>query len=1483
VKKIIIAVMVVLVFITPAFANSVDTTEGGSYNYLHVVNDQVSQFFQFNEKGEHLAQNGKPIQLKEGYILVTTNEPITVKGPFSTIVLQKESLLTIGRTASNKPSYYLVGGSASFLLERPFSGDLEVSTPIGIYNVSGPGEIFITSDASELIFNLGAVVRATNAITRETTDVKPFYYLNMADPFKNQKQLSQQSYRALSISREEAQAKTLISEKPVEEITVKVPATVFVEQEVAVAKEPVKIEEPIVEKEKEVFNFYVIHTGDILGQMRGDGIGFEQLSTLYKWAKGYLPNTVILDTGNSLGGTEVVEAFKGEPMGYLLDAVGYDAVTPSATDYSYGLSYLKEMADMASRYSNLAVLGANVIDENGNFIFEPYRIYDFNSYKVGVIGASFAHGFELTESLLNQGQTLVDEVASKSDFIILLGNFGFENPTMSETIAQSLKNIDLIVDGSNANIGPAGKVINGTLIVKSLAKLESVGIVEVRVEDNEAVALYPVQIRASEVKDPSASTLAQAFGILNVPYDDEITSFIDQQNSHYLALLPKEAVVEKEKVEVPETKVIEVVEPKEVEVAVKTDDAITIKQPLGIISAQETTTEGGLDWGVSATFNLTRDTFNLGKNPLVGFSLNPFISYKNFALGLQGYFLTDGSLLSPSTYSFSSKLDTSSTMKLLSSTLRFIDFVRYGEKDDSLFLLADGVTPISFGNRLIVDSLNVASGPYEEKLGFYLSAKIGLIGLETFFDNLYFDQWIGNETQTGGLRVSINPKGAFEFGLSSLIQSDLGSENVLYPALDFIWRIKNERKLGLELFGGIATRIGISDFTIKDLFDKDQTSLFEMFPNFLAAGGLDIRTLNWNLRLIAAAQNRTHADNLLSLGSLNSTNYSGTDMIDTGDGLHYQFGVETAYNNQKLGLEGSYYVPVNKDFTDFINIKGTTTTGDRFAVQGGYNGNSFEAALGFRRVGLISAAKTLFTSSASNILSNLKTFIYDGDDAQPYLSLTYKKGIYRLNGEVAVVDKKPRINLSASVAVGKNISALDPKEQQNLFGKIKTDDKLKIGASLDSAYTRLFFASGIDNNYLSLKPTVELSKGEKFAIGIGPRFTLGLYDLDFISGNNDSFDFGTASSGALGIAYDIATDVFSLIDYVNIGTEGDKFRLNYGGNQTFNFGPLVKNLVSLNNQSMVETKALSAFIDTDVVKAQIFVNDMTKLQLGGFRVGFAPFKKYRMELGISALGNLELADNSRIFMVPALDLKLPIVNSEKAKIALQTTVAASLGYDNGFKQLLFGDTGSVLEKFENFIVSANLNFTFGKFCLDFEAALADGALSYGMFNSFYDRERSDSIEDAIDDAFDPTASVGKTYSVGTTFGFNSNKFDLSANYTLDLNNSFIPQLDDGLLNLDAKIKFNWFDLTLSYNRNKFIGSIKNLISGSGSLVSRVKSFALNNDSSFGASVGFRQGPITFTTMISTYANSSLTNNTYNSYDVDDTSLALTLGAKINVF
>ncbi len=1567
VKRVMFAIVAMFMMLSP-FQLASATPSGASY--LHVAEGTEGDYFQFDERGVFVPQTDPPAALKEGWIVLSGQEPVTITGPFLTIVLQRESILTIGTTVSRNPAFYLVAGSASFLVKPPFTGTFEVSTPVGIYRLDGPGELFISSDYAELVFSLGGEVKVMNAITRQVTDIPPFTYLNLADPFLNAKQISRQTFETLSINPEKTIARALPSASVTDGLTFQAPKPIFPEQQASVevapvetvaqvspppqatplttegekelaAQEipvdqritsegitltisvpdevvpvpvpeasvaPVKAVETVAEVkpvEPETFDVHIVHTNDVLGQMDESGIGFARLATLLRWGRSLSDRNLLLDAGNTTSGTPLAEAFAGETVAVLLDMLAYDAIAPGEADYAYGLERLVEAAKAASRFSTVKVLAANILDEAGNALFEPYGVFDLNGFEVGVIGISMPGAAVkniqyFNDLIVSQAQALVDEVAAKSDYVILLGNIGSDGPVDSTTIASSIDGIDLIIDGVDANVGERGKLVGKTLIVNAGERLSSVGLVHLQVTGDTVSDAVAHRIDVRDVEDPETSALAKAYGVTYVPEDAQVASYIAMQKEEYLASLRQESPA----VLPPEPVVTVAAEEPAVSVpaAVYETDPLAIKGPQGIVGADSGVPAPATDWGVSASFDISRDGIRGSSLPKIGISINPFFHHNSFAIGLQAFFLTDGSLFSPSTYDVFTLRQGGGTAAMVSSAMRFIDYVRFGREEDTLYVLADDKTPIDFGNRLLVNSLAVASGPFEEHLGVHGKAKFGRFALEGYADDLYLSNWLEGDAQSGGLRFSFDAGDAVTLGLSSVLTAAPSGQMAAYPAFDLLWRIRNERRLGLDLLFGMATLFDIDAPSFASIVDVNGSSVSTMFPNFLMAIGADIRTLSWNFRFIGAAQNSNDGDQLVSLGAFNATNWSGRRMLDTNEGIHFVLGAEAGYQGNKLGATGSWHVPVKSDLSGLVPLAGNPAiSGDILAVEATYSDDSVVAALGFRRVGFLSAFSNLFDFSGgfSGFLANTVTFIKgEGNlgNAQPYFSLRYTKGLFSIEGEFGIAKAAtsyvPRINLGATVTVGKNAlaEALDPDLSQTVLLRKTKDEsgRLSVSADMSTAFTRTIVLGGTDENHLTVKPVVTISAGDGFSLGIGPKLTVDLSDTSLYSHDDSPFKFGSTYAGTIGKVFDASTDLLGLIDHLSIGSDDASFKVRLGGDQDIVMGPLVRNVSTRTDNVLEDSIALTSSLDTDRLDLGFFVNDLSEMQLGGFRIGIAPFKSYGADLGLSAIGNIDMKDsNKRAHVIPGIDLSLPLVSTERMKLGVRGAFATLVGYDtaSSFKQMFYTSGGSFLSNLDNYIINGGMDLAIGSFGMSGDLAMQEGALSYGMFNPLFIRERSASVLPTLDGAW-TGASVARSYTAEGSLRWTKERLSVEGSYLLPISASFAPVFSKDLLSFSGSLDLSWFDLSLSYTRKGFASAAKALLTDSSvAITTRAKNFLVSSDSAIGAKLAVRQGPLTFNAELSNLALFAPVAGSWNAQSVVGATAnpAFTVGVDINLF
>jgi 2',3'-cyclic-nucleotide 2'-phosphodiesterase (5'-nucleotidase family) len=313
------------------------------------------------------------------------------------------------------------------------------------------------------------------------------------------------------------------------------------------------------------FDLFIVHTNDVHGRLASDGkatIGYPKLSTMLQVARSLTDNILVLDAGDVSQGTNIVNMFQGETAGVMLDMLGYDAVAPGNHDFDFGQDRLIQAAKYADQYTNIKVLSANILDSKGNFLLQPYQIYEFNGFKVAVIGLTTPDTMTSTNpknvvglkfvnplDVLDEAQAAVNMAHKYADYVVVLGHVGI-NPNVTSgltsiDICKHINGIDLFIDGHSHDAIEGGKVVNGALIVQAGEYMKNVGVVDVSVRNDKAVGQTETLVKASDVLDPAESKLAQKYGITEVPDDPEVASFIadkqaalDKEYGTVIAKLP---------------------------------------------------------------------------------------------------------------------------------------------------------------------------------------------------------------------------------------------------------------------------------------------------------------------------------------------------------------------------------------------------------------------------------------------------------------------------------------------------------------------------------------------------------------------------------------------------------------------------------------------------------------------------------------------------------------------------------------------------------------------------------------------------------------------------------------------------------------------------------------------------------------------------------------------------------------------------------
>lgn len=139
----------------------------------------------------------------------------------------------------------------------------------------------------------------------------------------------------------------------------------------------------------------VLQTSDLHGAIypldyytgAASSVGLGAVATVVKQVRAENPNTLLVDTGDTIQGTPLVSYYNKQlsskdPMADVMSYLKYDAATIGNHEFNFGF-------DILSRYVNTAtypVLVANAIKADGSTFQKPYIVKTVAGVKVGILG-----------------------------------------------------------------------------------------------------------------------------------------------------------------------------------------------------------------------------------------------------------------------------------------------------------------------------------------------------------------------------------------------------------------------------------------------------------------------------------------------------------------------------------------------------------------------------------------------------------------------------------------------------------------------------------------------------------------------------------------------------------------------------------------------------------------------------------------------------------------------------------------------------------------------------------------------------------------------------------------------------------------------------------------------------------------------------------------------------------------------------------------
>ena len=205
----------------------------------------------------------------------------------------------------------------------------------------------------------------------------------------------------------------------------------------------------------------ILHSNDVHGAIKG----YANIAALKAEYEAEGATVILVDAGDYSQGTTYVSSTKGLDAVKMMNVAGYDFATLGNHEFDYGYEQLKSNMSEA----HFKVLCANVLDAEGNSIFDATAIKEVNGVKIGffgletpetqtkanpalIKGLQFLGGEKMYECAQAQVAALKDAGA---DIIVCLAHLGIDGesePNRSVDLFAKVEGIDFIIDGHSHSV-----------------------------------------------------------------------------------------------------------------------------------------------------------------------------------------------------------------------------------------------------------------------------------------------------------------------------------------------------------------------------------------------------------------------------------------------------------------------------------------------------------------------------------------------------------------------------------------------------------------------------------------------------------------------------------------------------------------------------------------------------------------------------------------------------------------------------------------------------------------------------------------------------------------------------------------------------------------------------------------------------------------------------------------------------------------------
>lgn len=168
--------------------------------------------------------------------------------------------------------------------------------------------------------------------------------------------------------------------------------------------------------------------------------------------------SLLLSGGDINTGVPESDTLDAEPDFRGMTKLGYDAMAVGNHEFDNSVATIRKQES----WSNFPFLAANIYNQQKQRLFAPYQVFEFDNFKVGVIGlithtTAFIGNQEFIKGLTftlpeEETQTVIDTLAQQVDVVVALTHMGHNDTDLGSdvSLAKAVDGLDMIIGGHSS-------------------------------------------------------------------------------------------------------------------------------------------------------------------------------------------------------------------------------------------------------------------------------------------------------------------------------------------------------------------------------------------------------------------------------------------------------------------------------------------------------------------------------------------------------------------------------------------------------------------------------------------------------------------------------------------------------------------------------------------------------------------------------------------------------------------------------------------------------------------------------------------------------------------------------------------------------------------------------------------------------------------------------------------------------------------------